>query len=90
MLYRRRPPLHELEPYYSRHISAMTSEDLHGKSDIAAELAARDALLSKCFEALVWCSGSNDFQTDGVASEGWEKICRPLIAELLRTLGLKG
>jgi hypothetical protein len=32
----------ELEPYYSRHISAMTSEDLYSKADIAQELAFRD------------------------------------------------
>ncbi|MGH1529638.1 hypothetical protein [Yersinia proxima] len=32
----------ELEPYYSRHVIAMTREDLHGKSDIACELAFRD------------------------------------------------
>lgn len=25
----------ELEPYYSRHVIAMTREELHGKSDIA-------------------------------------------------------
>lgn len=31
-----------LEPYYSRHVSAMTSEKLHSKADIAAELAFRD------------------------------------------------
>jgi hypothetical protein len=32
----------ELEPYYSRHVLAMTAEKLHEKSDIAAELAFRD------------------------------------------------
>ncbi|ELW8194529.1 TPA: hypothetical protein RFB65_001807 [Yersinia enterocolitica] len=32
----------ELEPYYSRHVIAMTREELHGKSDIACELAFRD------------------------------------------------
>lgn len=30
-------------PYYSIHVSAMTSEKLHCKDDIAAELAVRDA-----------------------------------------------
>jgi len=35
--------LHNLEPHYSRHVSAMTSEGLDRKSDIAAELAWRDA-----------------------------------------------
>lgn len=32
----------ELEPYYSRHVIAITREELHGKSDIACELAFRD------------------------------------------------
>lgn len=33
--------------HYSRHLSAMTGEDLHDKSDIAAELAYRDAKIAK-------------------------------------------
>lgn len=32
----------ELEPHYSRHVGAMTSEGLHNKSDIAFQLALRD------------------------------------------------
>lgn len=35
-----------LEPYYSRHIMAMTAEDLHEKSDIALQLAWRDKTIS--------------------------------------------
>tara|TARA_R110000851_G_scaffold33896_1_gene90355 strand:- start:2719 stop:3234 length:516 start_codon:yes stop_codon:yes gene_type:complete len=33
--------------HYSRHLSAMTSEGLHDKSDIAAELAYRDARIAQ-------------------------------------------
>lgn len=33
----------ELMPHYLRHVSAMTTEGLHAKSAIAAELAWRDA-----------------------------------------------
>jgi hypothetical protein len=44
--------LHTLEPYYSAHVSAMTSEGLHAKSDIAAELAVRDAQIVKLRSAL--------------------------------------
>ncbi|WP_339118899.1 hypothetical protein [Halomonas sp. BMC6] len=33
--------------YYSRHLSAMTGEQLHDKSDIAAELAWRDAKIDQ-------------------------------------------
>ena len=39
-------------------------------------------LLVRCLEALLWCSGSADFQDDGMARVGWEKECVPLIAEL--------
>jgi hypothetical protein len=36
-----------LEPHYSRHVGAMTTEGLHAKSDIAAELAYRDARIAQ-------------------------------------------
>lgn len=50
------PSLHpwDLEPYYSEHVSAMTSEGLHSKADIAQQLAWRDKQLAaarKCIEA---------------------------------------
>lgn len=32
----------ELEPHFARHMSAMTSEALHSKADIAMQLARRD------------------------------------------------
>jgi hypothetical protein len=35
--------LDELGGFYFKHVSAMTGEALHSKSDIAAELAYRDA-----------------------------------------------
>lgn len=35
-----------LGEFYTRHISAMTGEELHSKSDIAAELAWRDMMIS--------------------------------------------
>lgn len=30
-------------------------------------------------KALIWCSGSKDFGEGGIAREGWEKICEPLL-----------
>lgn len=33
--------------YYSKHVSAMTAEDLHAKSAIAAELGHRDAVIDE-------------------------------------------
>lgn len=38
--------------HYSRHVSAMTGEDLHAKSDIAAELAWRDMRIADLEAAL--------------------------------------
>jgi hypothetical protein len=35
----------DLEPHYSRHVSAMTAEQLHSKADIAEQLAWRDQLI---------------------------------------------
>lgn len=32
----------DVEPHYSKHVSAMTSEELHSKHDIAIQLAWRD------------------------------------------------
>ena len=42
--YTRPDPL-ALDAYYTRHVSAMTEEGLHEKSEIAAELAYRDHLI---------------------------------------------
>jgi hypothetical protein len=35
-----------LEPYYNRHIGAMTSEGLYSKADIAEQLAWRDKTIA--------------------------------------------
>ena len=40
--------------HYSRHVSAMTGEGLHSKSDIAAELAYRDHLIARLAAGLKW------------------------------------
>jgi len=39
--------LADLEPYYSRHVSAMTTEGLRHKSSIAGELAVRDRMIAE-------------------------------------------
>lgn len=42
----------ELGDYYVRHVSAMTGEALHSKSEIAAELAWRDREIDRLRAAL--------------------------------------
>ena len=34
-------------------------------------------------DALIWCSGSQDFGPGGVARKGWLKKCKPLLDRLL-------
>ena len=47
---------------------------------LEAQLAAARAEIAKMREALIWCSGSQDFAIGGQARAGWEKICQPLLA----------
>ncbi len=37
--------------------------------------------IDRYVDALIWCSGSNDFSLEGQARVGWEKLCKPLIDE---------
>lgn len=63
----------------------------HGKTSLPREhhplYSELEDLLERCHEALIWCSGSNDFQTTGMAYVGWEKLVRPLLRDLQRALG---
>jgi len=56
MNYKERSPMDlDLEGnYYSNHVVAMTRESLHSKSDIADELAVRDAQIDHLCEQLAY------------------------------------
>ena len=47
------------------------------------QTAALDKLIAEAVgpyvEALIWCSGSPDFNDGGFARKGWLKLCAPLI-----------
>lgn len=58
--------------HYSRHVSAMTSERLDRKSDIAAELAWRDAEIARLGEALRWYADRNHWRELLNESDDWE------------------
>ena len=49
--------LDEAGGYFSLHMDAMTREELHGKFEIAAELAQRDAEIAKLREELNAANG---------------------------------
>jgi hypothetical protein len=46
----------------------------------AEQTTALRALVDKYREALIWCSGSADFNDGGRARDGWMRICAPLLA----------
>lgn len=50
---------------------------LHHKTVARAEQLA--AKCERLEEALIWCSGSADFNEGGIAREGWLKLCAPLL-----------
>ena len=55
--------LDEIGDFYSQHVSAMTSESLHSKSAIAAELAYRDMLINElviAMQQVIECYDSAD------------------------------
>lgn len=67
-------------------IEALTAENtkLHDHIEGVAKnthkiMVGYEAKLAKALEALLWCSGSADFNEGGVAREGWLKVCAPLL-----------
>jgi uncharacterized protein YfaS (alpha-2-macroglobulin family) len=56
---------------------AEASKETQLANEISQVLADR---LKQFQEALVWCSGSADFGPGGVAREGWERLCQPLLS----------
>lgn len=56
--------LDEAGGYYIRHVSAMTGEKLHSKSDIAAELAYRDMLIDNMLAALEECNEAMAYMSE--------------------------
>jgi len=70
-LYAKRTPS-ELEPWFSRHMEAMTAEDLHWKGDIAMELAWRDkqiGMLKKHVNGLMAVVESQQAKIDRIMLE---------------------
>ena len=66
-----------LEPYYTQHVLAMTAESLHAKSDIAAELAARDARIAELEARCAVMEGALDAARQYLefhSSEGCEPV----------------
>lgn len=61
-LYAERDP-YKLEPYFARHMAALTDEDLRSKSAIAAELAHRDSRIEELKRLLKYAAVYSSFAT---------------------------
>lgn len=72
----------ENQEFYIHHVAAMTEEDLHSKSDIAAELAHRDAKIKRLHEALTEVLHSESYQAiSEICEEVLEYIESPDVSE---------
>lgn len=71
-----------VEPYlysdeFATHMSAMTGEELHGKSDIAIELARRDIKIKELQEFVIWMTGCGyDFPKHDYFIEQRDKLLK--------------
>lgn len=54
-------------------------EDTNLTDFAANRIEELTAKLEEFRHALLWCSGSADFNEGGVAREGWLKVCAPLL-----------
>lgn len=64
----------ELEPHYSRHVSAMTTEQLHHKSAIAEQLAWRDQVIESLRAQLADRTIPTHWTSNGEAGDG-QTVC---------------
>jgi hypothetical protein len=56
--------------------SSPRTKDIALDPNLAEEVAR---IIAMYRDALIWCSGSEDFGPGGKAEKGWNNICRPLI-----------
>ena len=74
-----------LEPYFLQWQFQEHPDNLGRKmTEIATQILElfaqeKEKDRQKFIDALIWCSGSDDFQVGGKARKGWEKICLPLL-----------
>ena len=63
-----------------------SSDQLQGIDEALTILLETE--VAKYKDALIWCSGNDDFQVGGKARVGWEKICVPLIEKICNPFAL--
>ena len=82
-------PVHGSDEPITGEIDIANARLIAAAPDLARALIASEAArklaeerLAKSVDALIWCSGSDDFQDDGKAREGWLKLCAPILKEI--------
>lgn len=68
--------LDEAGSYFFLHMSAMTSEKLHSKSDIAAELAYRDKVIDELKAANLRILNDDEVAIDAKEYENYQRLSR--------------
>jgi hypothetical protein len=89
--------LEELGKHYLNHLDAMTSEQLHSKSDLAAELAARDGIIEELTTStmnkwkflLTWVDKDHNIQTNYFEYEFGAMECEEIERECNNVLTSK-
>lgn len=71
--------------YYSKHVLAMTQEGLHDKSDIAAELAYRDATIEELLAIIERCYVLADDTPEGNTKE-MDAALNEIVSETFPTI----
>lgn len=71
-----------IEPHTTglKHYRAALIADWNRRAAADSRAAAAEAQVKVLLEALIWCSGSPDFNEGGQARQGWIKVCAPLLA----------
>jgi len=69
------------DPWYEYTFRGEAGPGLYSITDMTKRIEAAEARVAELETALLWCSGSADFNEGGVARKGWQKLCAPLLAK---------
>jgi hypothetical protein len=63
------------------------AQDVQTGEHHESEVDRLRAALVECHAALLWCGGSNDFQPEGIAAQGWRNVVIPVLKQADEALG---
>ena len=63
------------------HWQRIAGQGITIERELRRESIRQQKEIERLREALIWCSGSGDFNEGGVARTGWLELCAPLISK---------